>query len=353
MKLSSQPSSALPCRDMAAHRVTRIAIVYNQPVPCSYEGIGEDKAVISVLEGVVAAHRALDELGYQVTIVPLLPPVEHAKDILESLDADLVFNLFEGFDTRPKTEATIAGIMSELGFTYTGCSPAALALGLDKAKVKDLLRAHGINTPKYQLLTPETVSRFELSFPCIVKPSGQDASHGLTADSVVNDRESLERQVAGVSRAFGGKALVEEFVDGREFNATVMGNDDVAVLPISEIVYSLPPGMPRVLTYAAKWEEDTPYYNGTRVACPAEVGVEESAMLIQTAVAVFRVVAKHGYARVDMRVDPEGRVQVLECNPNPDITPGSGAARQAAAASMTYPQFIDKLVSMALHKTRA
>jgi D-alanine-D-alanine ligase len=132
-----------------------------------------------------------------------------------------------------------------------------------------------------------------------------------------------------------------------------MGNDDVAVLPISEIVYSLPPGMPRVLTYAAKWEEDTPYYNGTRVACPAEVGVEESAMLIQTAVAVFRVVAKHGYARVDMRVDPEGRVQVLECNPNPDITPGSGAARQAAAASMTYPQFIDKLVSMALHKTRA
>lgn len=331
--------------------MNRVAVVYNQPVPCSYVGIGEDKAVISILEGVVAAHRALDELGYQVTIVPLLPPVEHARDILKVLDTDLIFNLFEGFDDRPKTEATVAGIMSELGFTYTGCSPSALALGLDKAKVKDLLRSHGINTPNYQLLTPETVSRFHLSFPCIVKPSRQDASHGLSADSVVSDQASLERQVSGICRAFGGEALVEEFVDGREFNMTVMGNEEVTALPISEIVYSLPPGMPRVLTYAAKWEENTPYFDGTTVDCPAQIGTRESAMLLQTAVAVFKLVVKHGYARVDMRLDSKGNVQVLEANPNPDITPGSGAARQAAAASMTYPQFIEKLVSMALQKT--
>ena len=353
MRLSSQPSSALPCRGAAEHRGNKVAIVYNQPVPCSYVGIGEDKAVISILEGVVAAHRALDELGYKVTIVPLLPPVEHARDLLKALDTDLVFNLFEGFDDRPKTEATIAGMMSELGFTYTGCSAAALALGLDKAKVKDLMRAHGINTPDYQVLTPETVSQFHLNFPCIVKPSRQDASHGLSADSVVSDQASLERQVTGVSRAFGGEALVEEFVDGREFNVTVMGNDEVTVLPISEIVYELPPGMPRVLTYAAKWEEDTPYFDGTTVDCPAEIGVEESAMILQTAVALFRLVVKHGYARADMRLDSEGKIQVLEVNPNPDITPGSGAARQASAASMTYPQFIEKLVSMARHKTTA
>lgn len=288
-----------------------------------------------------------------MTIVPLLPPVEHARDILKTLDTDLVFNLFEGFDTRPKTEATIAGIMSEAGFIYTGCSAAALALSLDKAKTKDLMRAHGINTPRHQRLTSETLSRFQLSFPCIVKPNGQDASHGVTPDSVVVDQASLERQVAGVSRAYGGDALVEEFVDGREFNATVMGNKEVAVLPISEIVYSLPPGMPRVLTYSAKWEENTTYFEGTKVVCPAEIGVEEAAELLQTAVAVFRLVVKHGYARVDMRLDSNGDIQVLEVNPNPDITPGSGAARQAAAASMTYPQFIEKLVLMALHKTPA
>jgi D-alanine-D-alanine ligase len=171
----------------------------------------------------------------------------------------------------------------------------------------------------------------------------------VSGDSVVQDQASLERQVAEVSRVFGGKALVEEFVGGREFNATVMGKDAVTVLPISEIVFSLPPGMPRVLTYAAKWEEGTPYFDGTRVVCPAEVGEEDRARLAQVATAVYRLLIQQGYARVDMRMDLEGNICVLEANPNPDITPGSGAARQAAAAGMTYAEFIDKIVSLALH----
>ncbi len=99
----------------------------------------------------------------------------------------------------------MADILSELGFRYTGCTSPALALGLDKAKSKDLMRAHGIQTPDYQQLTPETVGSFRLRFPCIVKPSGQDASHGLSANSVVSDQACLERQVAVVSRSFGGE----------------------------------------------------------------------------------------------------------------------------------------------------
>jgi D-alanine-D-alanine ligase-like ATP-grasp enzyme len=107
--------------------------------------------------------------------------------------------------------------------------------------------------------------------------------------------------------------------------------------------------MPRILTYAGKWEEGTPYFDGTKVICPAEIGDEERTQLVQTAMAVFRLLVQRGYARVDMRLDPDGKIQVLEVNPNPDITPGSGAARQAAAASMTYAQFIEKIVSLALH----
>ena len=328
----------------------KIGIVYNDPKPDRYGSMGEDKAVIGILEGVAAVHQALDELGYEVVEVPLLPPYERARDALKAIGTDLAFNLFEGFGGRPKTEATVAKMLSELGFTHTGCSSTALALALDKAKAKDLMQSHGIRTPKYQLVTPETVSQFQLRYPCIVKPCGEDASHGLSADSVVHDQESLERQVVKVSRDFGGKALVEEFVGGREFNATVMGNDEATVLPVSEIVYSLPPGMPRILTYAGKWEEGTPYFDGTKVICPAEIGDEERTQLVQTAMAVFRLLVQRGYARVDMRLDPDGKIQVLEVNPNPDITPGSGAARQAAAASMTYAQFIEKIVSLALHR---
>lgn len=351
MKTSSQLSSTRPSRGSASRR--KIAIVYNEPVPGMYDEIGEQKAILSILEGVVAAHRSLEELGHEVVRVPLLPPMEEAREILKALDTDLIFNLFEGFDTRPKTEATMAGMFSELGLKYTGCPSAALAMGLDKVKTKELLRAHGIPTPDYQRLTPETVSDFHLRFPCIVKPSGQDASHGLSANSVVNDQASLGRQVAAVSRSFGGNALVEEFIGGREFNVTVMGSREIAVLPISEIVFDLPPGVPPVLTYAAKWEEDTFYFNRTTVACPAEIDVGLSTMLFQTAVDVFKLVVKSGYARVDMRLDSEGTAQVLEANPNPDITPGSGAARQAAAAGMTYTQFIDRLVAMAARQTPA
>ena len=144
---------------------------------------------------------------------------------------------------------------------------------------------------------------------------------------------------------------MEEFVDGREFNVTVMGNDEATTLPISEIAYSLPPDMPRILTYAAKWEEGTLYFENTKVVCPAEIRAEQSDQFAQTAIAVFRLLVKHGYARVDMRLDREGRIQVLEANPNPDITPGSGASRQAVAASMTYAQFIERIVSLALQGT--
>ncbi len=291
-----------------------------------------------------AAHQSLEELGHEVVRVPLLPPMEQVRATLESLDTDLVFNLFEGFDFRPRTEATVTGMLSELGLRYTGCSSAALAAGLDKVKAKELMRAHGIPTPDYQKLTPETVSGFRLRFPCIVKPSGQDASHGLSANSVVDDLAALERQVTLVSRAFEGDALVEEFIGGREFNMTIMGGRELTVLPISEIVYDLPPGVPAVLTYAAKWEEET-------VACPADIGPALAAQLSQTAVDVFRLIIRRGYARVDMRLDAQGTPQVLEANPNPDITPGSGAARQAAAAGMTYTQFIGRLVSLALRRT--
>jgi len=328
----------------------KIAVIYNKPGPRRYADMGENKAILAVLEGVVAVHQALGELGYEVTTVPLLPPYDRAKDTLKAIDADLLFNLFEGFDGRPKTEATVAKMLSELGLVHTGCSSTALALALDKAKAKDLMQSHGISTPKYQLVTPETVSQFQLRFPCIVKPCGEDASHGLSADSVVQDQASLERQVITVSRAFGGKALVEEFVGGREFNVTVMGNDEVTVLPVSEIVFSLPPGMPPILTYAAKWEEGTLYFDGTKVVCPAEVGEEDRARLAQTATAVYKLLIQQGYARVDMRLDLEGNIHVLEANPNPDITPGSGAARQATAAGMTYAQFVERIVSLALHR---
>jgi D-alanine-D-alanine ligase len=259
-----------------------------------------------------------------------------------------VFNLFEGFDGMSETESQVASMLEELGIPFTGNPPPALSLGLDKARAKQILQSGGIRTPRYQVLRPDDINLFDLNFPCIVKPAREDASHGLSEESVVNDLEQLRIQVQRVSQAFRGDALVEEFLEGREFNATVIGNGHPIVLPIAEMVYYLPPDLPKLLTFAAKWYKETPYYKGTKARCPANINDETIELISHTAATAFTLIGCRGYARVDMRFDDEGIPNVLEVNPNPDITPGYGVARQARAAGMTYDQFIEQILTMAL-----
>jgi D-alanine-D-alanine ligase len=329
---------------------SRVAIVYNEPNPSRYSRTGEEKAVIGVLEAVISVHESLVKLGHNTQIFPLVTPFASARKKLVNLEVDLVFNLFEGFCGQPQTEALVPETLARLGIPFTGCCAPTLKIALDKAGVKSRLREAGFATANYQLLTPDNLMTFCLDYPCIVKPRGEDASHGITAASFVTDFASLGRQVKIVTSSYGGSALVERFIGGREFNATVMGNRECTVLPVSEIVYSLSPGIPRILSFEAKWEPESAYYEGTRVVCPAEVGSADREAIAGTALAAYKLLGCRGYARVDMRMDESNRLNVMEINPNPDISPGTGAARQALAGGMDYTQFINKIVELALEK---
>jgi D-alanine-D-alanine ligase len=326
----------------------KVALIYNQPEADRYLAMGESKAELGVMDEVNAVRQSLDELGYTSVLLPLTPPLKLVKQKLSELSVDVVFNLFEGFEGCPETEARVAEMLAGLKIAFTGCPGGALALALDKTKTKDLLQKNGILTPRFQLLNPDNVSKFNLNYPCIVKPVAEDASHGLSEDSVVRDFVALKKQVAKISSLFGGWSLVEEFVDGREFNTTVMGNDRLSIPAISEIVYTLPPDKPRVLTFDAKWEENSLYFKNTRAVCPAQITPEEERQIGRVAKAAYRLVGCRGYGRVDFREDHSGNLVVLEVNPNPDITPGSGAALQTQAAGMTYSQFVEKLIRLAL-----
>jgi D-alanine-D-alanine ligase len=328
----------------------RVAVVYNEPNPSRYTETNEDKAVIGVLEAVEAVRNSLVQLGRDTILVPLLPPFATARRVLTNLRVDLVFNLFEGFCGQPETEALVPETLARLGIPFTGCRARVLKMALDKARVKVKLQRSGIRTADFQLLTPETLGTFRLDYPCIVKPRAEDASHGITAASFVNDFSSLEKQVKVVTSLYGSSALVEHFIGGREFNATVMGNRECTVLPVSEIVFSLSPGIPRILSFEAKWEPESTYFEGTRVVCPAEVRPEERETIAGAALVAYKLLGCRGYARVDMRMDEADRLNVIEVNPNPDISPGTGAARQALAAGMDYAQFINKIVELALEK---
>jgi D-alanine-D-alanine ligase len=327
----------------------KATVIYNQPAAGRYSRLGEDKAELGVMDAQKAVRKALVELGYEVEIVPLSPPLEKVRETIKSLKADVIFNLFEGFMDSPETEPAIAEMLVELKIPFTGCPPSILSLALDKARTKAVLVANGVQTPRYQVLTPDTISAFNLDFPCMVKPGGEDASHGVSENSVVKDVAALARQVKLISEEYGGRALVEEFVDGREFNITVLGTKALDVLPISEIVFLLPPGLPHILTFGAKWEPKSPYFDATKAVCPAAIDAPLRDEIGRIARQTFGLLGGSGYARVDLRVNDKGP-QVIEVNPNPDISPGTGAARQAKASGLTYSQFIESLIKLAFQR---
>ena len=154
----------------------RIAIVYNEPYYSDPDAVNEEKAVRAVLEATEAVQKALLELGFDVTRVPLSLPLEQIGKELRNLDTDLVFNLFEGFFDCPETEGVVPEILSDMRIPYTGCSASALRLGLDKAKMKIALKAAGIETPDFQLLNPDTLHTFRLRYPCICLLYTSDAA---------------------------------------------------------------------------------------------------------------------------------------------------------------------------------
>ncbi len=326
-----------------------VTIVYNEPDKGRYFALGESKAELDVLDEVTAVEKALRELGHDVILLPLRPPVKEAAKNIREIKSDLIFNLFEGFSHSPESEAEITRIITETGLSHTGCPASAIALAQNKEKALLFLKKAGITVPECQVISPDKLGEFRLELPCIVKPVGEHASHGLSSESVVRDTAALEKQVRRISELYGGCALVEEFIDGQEFNIAVVGNKELMTLQPSEIVFDLPPGSPKILTFAAKWEDDSVDCIGTRVVCPAPVPQEKREDIARIARKVFVLFGCRGYARVDMR-DKAGELHVIDVNPNTDVSPDTGTIIQAEATGFTYTGFIEKIVQLAMEK---
>jgi D-alanine-D-alanine ligase len=329
---------------------TSIAVIYNRPQTNPLLNRNEQAAEEGVLTEVDAASKALQSLDYKVEIIPLELPLNRAFEQLAQIKADLIFNLFEGFGGYPETEYLIAQELESLKFCYTGAPSKALKLALNKASAKKLLHKECIRTPAFQLLDKENLKEFNLNFPCIAKPNYEDASHSINSSSVVENQILLEQRVIEISTVYNTKALVEEYIDGREFNITIMGNKLPIPLSISEICFTLPEGTPKILSYKAKWDIESIYYKGTQPQCPADLDTDTKELIIETAVRTYSVTGCRGYARVDMRMDKNGNIYVLEINPNPDISPDAGASLQAKASGMDYAAFINKIVQLATEK---
>jgi len=327
-----------------------VCIVYNQPLSGMFDAAGESIAVASVLDAVGAVREALHAKGYSYHLLPVMPG--GCNDMLRRLsrlNPRVIFNLFEGFEQDPCSEGMVAGLLEKTGIAVTGAPSRTLSDCINKVKTKLRLRSLGLPTADWHLYEPGTPLQSPAAgfrFPCVVKPMATDASYGVTERSLVDSFQEMREQVELIHARFGQAALVEEFLPGREFTILVMG-PPLNLFPIAEICYSLPAGKPQLFTYASKWKEEDEYYAATQVQCPARLSAAEAGVIEDLAARTFAELAGRGYARIDMRADCSGVINILEINPNPDIGPASGAKKEAEASGMSYHDFILEVMSRA------
>ncbi|XXF76790.1 ATP-grasp domain-containing protein [Myxococcaceae bacterium GXIMD 01537] len=272
-------------------------------------------------------------------------------DTLRRMQPDLVINLCESLAADSRGEMVVPCLLDLLGVPYTGSSAVSLALALHKPKAKELLRARGVSTPGFATVArPEDVARVRLPYPLIVKPSREDASVGVSVDSVVHDEDGLRRACESILRTFEQPALVEQYISGREIYVPLLGNTPRRALPLTEIRFGeFFSTRPNIVTYKSKWEPDSPDWANTPTG-PAEVDDALRERLVATAMEAFAALDCQDYGRVDLRVTPEGVPYVIDINPNCDLHPSAGFAKTAASAGLDYPALAHSLVEIALER---
>ena len=326
--------------------MARILILYNDDSALAHGEAHDSVAILAVLDEVRGVEAACRAAGHDVQ--SLVAPQEPSALIvlLERERPDLVFNLVEALRGEARLEAAVAWLYELCGVAYSGSPAVALSLALQKPLANALLVGLGLPVPAGRVLSRGDEELVGLTPPLIVKPTREDASHGITLESVTADAGAARRRARYVIERYQQPALVEEFVEGREFNVSVLGEGESArALSLAEIDYSgFPAGQPRLITYAAKWEEESEECRGSNPVAARDLSEELAARIAGIAVSAYRAVGLRDYGRIDIRLHPERGPLILDVNANPDISPTAGLAKAARRSGLDYEQLIAGIV---------
>lgn len=294
--------------------------------------------------------ESLQELGHKPFYYVLDGSMESLHG-LETCDADLVFNLTESFAGDDTKEMNVAAYLDLLKLPYTGAGPHAHFLAQDKAIAKKMFAFHGIKTPYFATSYRGHIDHaHDISFPLIVKPIWEDGSIGIDAEAVVTNIKELMERVEYIQKEFDSPALIEEYIEGREIYAAILGSyENAEALPLVELDLSrLPKGSPKIASYDVKFEKDTEAHRLTTSDIARDLDEETTARLTETALAAYRAVKLRDYGRIDMRLSSKGEVYVIEANPNPWLASAHEFAMAAKESGRTYTQLIEEIVDLSL-----
>src|SRR5271155_5180523 len=296
--------------------------------------------------------EALEKLGHEPSNFELdgRPQSLHS---LSRCDADLVFNLTESFDGDDTKEVNVVAYVDLWGLRYTGAGPHGIFMSQDKSIAKKIFAFHGIKTPFFATAYRGRIEHaHDVEFPLIVKPVWEDGSIGISAEAVVNSVKELMERVEYIQNEFDSPALIEEYIEGREIYAAVLGSYEHAqALPLVELDLSrLPEGTPKIASYDVKFEKDTQAHKLTKSNLVSGMDEDTIAKLQATGLAAYHAVKLRDYGRIDMRLTPKGEVYVIEANPNPWLSSKQEFAMAAKASGRSYTQLIGEIVDMAMQR---
>ncbi len=291
----------------------------------------------------------LREMGHAVYVLGLSDDLTPIRRAILQRDPHIAFNLLEEFHGVVTYDHAIVSYLELMRLPYTGCNPRGMMLSKDKALSKKILAFHRIPSPRFAVfrMGRKVVRPKRLQFPIFVKSVIDDASLAISQSSVVWDDNELVRRVEFVHEHTQADALAEEFIEGREFYVGVLGNERLQTLPIWELRFTKSDA-PIIATRKVKWDRTYQKRLGVETG-PAEGLTEEQQRRIsRICKKVYQALDMSGYARMDLRMRPDGRIYVLEANANPNLSYGEDFAESAHAAGIPYEDLLSKILGLGL-----
>lgn len=330
----------------AKKRPVRVGLTFNEKRVKPGQGGKDDvEAEFDSPATIDAIARAIASHGHEVVKLEATPEL---ASTLGPDDVDVVFNVAEGLRGRNR-ESQVPALLELLDVPYTGSDPATLALALDKGLAKRVVGQAGIPTPNWVVVTTGK-ERFpkDLVYPVVVKPIAEGSSKGVLEKSVARTEAEAREAARAIVERYGQAALVEEFLPGREFTVALLGESKPRVLPPMEIVFRADLKDP-IYTFDHKLDSN----DEVRYEAPAKVEPALLKEIERVAVGAFTTLGCRDVARIDLRLDAQGKVSFIECNPLPGLTPGwSDICLIAKSIELSYEALIGEILAPALRRSR-
>lgn len=296
----------------------------------------------------------LRELGHEVHKLGLYDDLTPLRQVIQDFKPHIVFNLLDEFRGEAMLDQNVVSYLELVQVPYTGCNPRGLMLARDKALSKQILHYHRIRVPRFAVVPAGRKLKRKparLAYPLIVKSQIEEASFGIAEASIVNNDEKLAERIEFMHAKAGTNLILEQYIDGRELYVGVMGNKRLQVLPVWELeITGLRADAPRIATQRVKWNVEFQKRRGVKLGRARNLPPELEQLLVKTTKRIYRLLQLSGWARIDFRLDAEGRPYFLEANPNADIGYGDEFAEAAEAAGIDYEPLLDRLLAIGLRK---